>query len=51
MQELIKQIKEMGMDWFLATLEVWPDNTELENFDEVIEELTEILKEERSYAE
>ena len=50
MEELIKNIKEMGLDWFIETLRVWPDVTDLDNLDEVVEELNDCLIEEMSIA-
>lgn len=50
MEELIKNIKEMGMDWFIETLRVWPDVTDLDNIDEVAEDLNDFLIEEMSIA-
>lgn len=51
MEELIKIIKEMGVDWFLTALEIWPDFSDLENMEEVIGDLSSYLEEERSNAQ
>ena len=50
MEELIKNIREMGIEWFIASLEEWNQNTEMENVNEVIEDLNYHLGEERSCA-
>lgn len=51
MEELIKNIREMGMDWFLSCLQCWEDETDLNNLEDVINDLNTILDSERSYAE
>lgn len=50
MEELIKNIREMGMDWFIECLGCWAVDTEIENFEEVIDELNDLLEEERCSA-
>jgi len=51
MPDLVKNIREMGLEWFLASLEQWEVNTEIDMAGEVIDDLNEYLSEERSYAE
>lgn len=50
MDELIKNIKEMGLDWFITSLESWADFTDLDNIEEVLGDLSSYLEEERSCA-
>lgn len=50
MDELIKNIEEMGLDWFIVSLESWSDFTDLDNLEEVIGDLNSYLEEERSSA-
>ena len=49
MEELIKNIKEMGLDWFIASLQSWDLETEID-INEVLDDLNEYLSDERSYA-
>lgn len=51
MKGLIKNIQEMGLDWFLCNLEVWLNDTEVDNAEGVMEDLNNYLEEERSYTE
>jgi len=50
MEELIKNIKEMGLDWFIASLQSWDLETEIDGVNEVLDDLNEYLSDERSYA-
>ena len=50
MEELIKNIRksELGFEGLITLLESWHDQTDLENIDEVVEDLSNHLVEEMS---
>ena len=51
MEKLFENIKKMGMDWFLVTLENWPEFSDIENIEEVVGDLNSWLEEEISNAQ
>ena len=50
MDELIKNNKDMGLEWFIASLKSWEDYIDLDNIEDVVGDLSSYLEEERSYA-
>ncbi len=50
MEELIKNIREMGLENFICILDNWEDSTDLENFEEVVDELNYLIEDEMSSA-